>query len=240
MKVLIVEDEIPAQLRLQKLFEVLPEYTLCPVAAHGEQALEFNRLYHPDIVLLDIHLPGLDGLETARQLSRLPSPPALIFTTAYEEHALTAFTVRAAGYLLKPIRLEKLVDVLNAAQQLNRAQQLHLRPIEDSVDFFISKSGRKIERISLNEVIYFTADQKYTTLRHLNGTILIEESLKQIELQYPEHFLRIHRSTLIAPPFVKGLIRQGETTRVEFRDISDTLEISRRHLALVKRVLRIE
>ncbi len=154
--------------------------------------------------------------------------------------------MRAAGYLLKPIRLERLVDALDAAQQRNRAQQLAAigdsmqREDHREVDFFISQSLRKITRIPLAQVIYFNADQKYTALRHGDGAELIDESLKQIELHYPQQFLRIHRSSLIAPAFAKGLIRRGDGVFLQFHGIPDALEISRRHLSQVKALLRLE
>lgn len=238
MKVLIVDDEAPARTRLRRLLEAIDGMEVVGEAADGHGALEAQRKLRPDLLLLDIRMPVLDGLEVARQLARLPQPPAVIFTTAYSEHALEAFDTAALDYLVKPVRTERL------AQALQRVQRLTPAALEGSGE----EGGRKhltvrkhggLHLIPFNEITYFQADNKYVTAYLPGREELLEESLKQLEEEYGERLLRIHRNALVRLEALEGLEKDGEgRCYVTLHGAGRGPEISRRHLAEVRRVLR--
>ena len=254
MKIVLVDDEKPARNRLKRLLTQLPDCQLCAEAANGEQALLAIREQQPDIVLLDIRMPGMDGLELAQRLLSFTPPPAIIFTTAYDQHAIEAFDTNAVAYLLKPIRRERLVKALDSARTLNRAQLANLplgaetasesieaastEPVAQRTQLQI-KLGNRLELIALSDVYYFQADQKYVIVRHVNGEAVVDESLKTLENEFADMFLRIHRNALIAVAQLAGIekIANGRY-QVIFNGIDDRLEVSRRHVASVRRRLR--
>ncbi|MCP4935616.1 MAG: response regulator transcription factor, partial [bacterium] len=237
MKVLIVDDETPARVRLKRLLDELSGYETCAEAKNGIEALELAQTQHPDIVLMDIRMPAMDGLEAARHLATLEQPPALIFTTAYGEYALDAFQAHAAGYLLKPIRKEHLQQALAGARIPNRAQLAGLADTEGNARTHIcARLGERLELIPLTAVFYFQAEQKYVTVRHRHGEVLVEESLKSLETEFDSRFLRIHRNALVAKAHLMGLIKTPEGRfQIQFNGIDDQLEISRRHLSEARR-----
>ncbi|GAB4350086.1 MAG: alginate biosynthesis regulator AlgR [Gammaproteobacteria bacterium] len=241
MKLLIVDDEALARSRLRDIVEPLEGWEVAGEAANGREALEQIEALQPDVVLLDIRMPVMDGLEAARHLSQLAEPPAVIFTTAYGDHALDAFETHAVGYLLKPIRRERLTQALERAQQPTRAV---LAAMENESQasrartHLCARYRGKLELIPVEEVIYFQADQKYVTVRHTRGSVLIEESLKSLEEEFGERFLRIHRNALVAEAYLAALETDAGHARIGFRDIDDRLEVSRRHLPGVRKRLR--
>lgn len=241
MKVLIVDDEPPARDRLRDLLNRLADYQPCGETGNGAEALRLAQSAPPDIVLLDIQMPGLDGLETARRLATLAQPPAIIFVTAYVEHALEAFDAHAVAYLLKPVRLERLERALANASRLNRAQLASLTAdrAETGRTHIRARLGQRLELIPLAEVSYFQADQKYVTVRHRHGEALIEESLKTLETELGMRAMRIHRNALAMAAHIAGLEKtaDGEVTLV-FDNIPDRLEVSRRHLPAVRQFLK--
>jgi two-component system response regulator AlgR len=182
----------------------------------------------------------MDGLEAARHLSEMEEPPAIIFTTAYEEHALEAFETEAVAYLLKPIREEKLLGAIDKASRLNKAQLLHLNQGEKNVRTHICARVRgNLELIPLPDIYYFQADQKYVTVRHANGEVLIEEPLKSLEEEFKDRFMRIHRNALVSRDHMVGMNKTPEGRfQLVLRDADDLLEISRRHVAEVRRYLK--
>ncbi len=241
MKVLIVDDEPPARDRLRELIARLPDYETCGEAGHGAEALRLAMGLPPDIVLLDIKMPGLDGLETARRLGELDQPPAIIFVTAYGDHALEAFEAHAVAYLLKPVRLERLEQALNHASRLNRAQlaSLTTQPATTGRTHIRARLGQRLERILLADVFYFQADQKYVTVRHRQGHVLIEESLKVLETELGARVVRVHRNALVMATQVAGLEKTADGGyALIFHDIPDRLEVSRRHLATIRQFIR--
>lgn len=242
MKVLIVDDEPPARNRLRDLLHQLPDYLACGDASNGAEALRLAANLEPDIVLLDIQMPGLDGLETARQLAVLARPPAIIFVTAYGEHALEAFDAHAVAYLLKPIRREQLERALVNASRLNRAQlaSLAAEPPETAGRTHIRiRLGQRLELVALTDVYYFQADQKYVTVRHRHGEALIEESLRTLEIELGERVVRVHRNALAIAARITGLEKTPDgSVNLVFDDIPDQLEISRRHLPAVRQFLK--
>jgi two-component system response regulator AlgR len=245
MKILIVDDEHLARERLQRHIQSLdtePDkcYEIIE-AENGLIAIEQTEQHNPDIVLLDIRMPGMDGIETANKLSQLDTPPAIIFTTAYDQYALDAFDSHAIAYLLKPIRKEKLEKALQSAKQLNRVQLQNLQHQEpDETEKYISvhiHSG--LRKIELNDVFYFQAEHKYVTVKYREGEVIIEESLKSLEARFPEAFIRIHRNALVSKQQLKA-IRKDQQGRylIELKNVDEKIEVSRRHVADVRKFLK--
>jgi two-component system, LytTR family, response regulator AlgR len=241
MKILIVDDEKPARDRLRRLVNNLNDYSVVGEAQNGQEALDQCEQYHPDIVLMDIRMPGMDGLEAASYLSRQPKPPAIIFTTAFADHALEAFESHAVDYLLKPVKLERLHDALDSCSQLNRAQ------LRDTLDEVINDGVRQhicarvrgnLVLIALEDIFYFRAEQKYVTVRHIGGEVLIEEPLKALEVEFAKDFNRVHRNALVRLDKVAGMKNNSDGHQIFFHDIEDKLEISRRHLSGVRKLLK--
>jgi two-component system response regulator AlgR len=240
LRVLVVDDEPLARERLAHLVEEIPQAELAGVAASGEQALLLAGSLRPEVMLLDIRMPGMDGLEVARHVARLPDPPAVIFTTAFDEHALAAFEVQAAGYLLKPVRQEKLQEALDRARQPNRAQ---LTRIADGAGGgprtrIAVRARDELKLVPVENVLCFIAELKYTTMRHTGGEELIEEPLKTLEDEFAETFVRVHRNSLVALAHIEGLERDSEGRQVvRLRHGAGTLAVSRRLAAEVSRKL---
>ena len=243
MNILVVDDEELARQRIHSLLDDHSEYTICAEAENGAEALMMVERHQPDLILLDISMPVMDGLEVAKHLSGMPNPPAVIFTTAYGEYALEAFSTKATGYLMKPIRKEQLFKSLEQARSLNRAQRA-----EAAGDSDLDGSARKhicarmrgnLELIPIEDVYYFQADQKYVTVRHKNGEVIIEESLKSLETDLSEKFIRIHRNALVAKSRISGLAKTNiGRIKVQIDKIEDELEVSRRHVAEIRRFVR--
>lgn len=242
MKILIVDDEAHARARLRSLIEEIG--APCRVvgeAGNGQDALQFIRNGEVDLVLMDIRMPGMDGLEAAAALSELATPPAVIFVTAYDEHALAAFERHAVDYLLKPIRRERLQRAIEKAVSLNRPQLQALQALQGQPEeAYISVSFRGgLQRIPLSEVIYFQADNKYVTVCHAAGEALLEESLKSLEERFSQRLIRIHRNALIVRERLLGLKRlDGGACAVTLAGSPAQLEVSRRHLPEVRKLLR--
>ena len=240
MKILIVDDEQLARERLQRhLLELDSSYELIQ-AENGLVALEQSEQHNPDIVLLDIRMPGMDGIETAGKLSELETPPAIIFTTAYDEYALDAFDTHAIAYLLKPIRKEKLDKALQSAKRLNRVQLQNIQAEENETqDKHLSvRIHSGVRKIELDDIFYFQAEQKYVTVKYRAGEVLIEESLKSLEARFSNTFIRIHRNALISKQQLKA-IRKDQQGRylTELKDVDEKIEVSRRHVAAVRKFL---
>jgi len=238
-RVLIADDEPLARERLVRMLANLPGYSVCGETADGEATLANVTRLQPDILLLDIHMPGLDGMAAARQLAQLPNPPALIFCTAHEQHALEAFNVNAAAYLLKPVRREALADALARSEKINRLQRQALNPPPTTGSGQIAvRNHRGTELIELADILYCQADQKYVTLVHRHGETLCDYSLKELEQTYPAHFLRIHRHTLAAVAFIQALKRQPDGRhQLSLKETDTRLPVSRRHAAHVRQWL---
>jgi len=241
MNVLIVDDEQLARQRLRKLLASNTAYQVIGEAITGEDALRKTQASQPDVVLMDIRMPGMDGIEAASYINRLDKPPAIIFTTAYGEHALKAFETHAIDYLLKPIKQSRLEAALEAAKRMNKAQLSKLR--QDETDGarqkICVKSRGSLELIPIEDVIYFKADQKYVTLRTAEQEYLIEEPLKSLEQEFYFLFIRIHRNALVSQQKLHGLTKNNDGHAcLNFTDISDLLEISRRHLPLIRKKLK--
>ena len=242
MKILIVDDEPLARTRMQRMLEDIPNAEVAGEAKSGKEALLRSSVINPDIVLLDIRMPEMDGLETALHLSHMKHPPAVIFTTAFSEHALAAFEANAVDYLLKPIRRERLQEALNKAQKINRAQLLELGKQEEATrsrSHISAYVGGNLQLVPSEKVYYFQAEQKYVSARHPEGNLLIDDSLKSLEEEFGERFLRIHRNSLVAVEYVEGLEKDSEGKyQIRFRNIEDRLEVSRRMVAATRKRLK--
>lgn len=243
LRVLIVDDEPPARERLRSMLLESGDFEVAGEAGNGEQALALVDKLVPDIVLLDVRMPGVDGLEVARQLATLAEPPAVIFTTAFDEYALQAFDSQAIAYLLKPIRAEKLRSALAKAGRLTRPQLQQVasaarEPVHRSHIGVRGRDGLKL--IPVEEVLCFHADQKYTTVRHLKGEDLIEDSLKTLEEEFAASFVRIHRNALVNTRYLERIARDpGGQHFVHLRGLAEPLEVSRRMAGDLKDRFRI-
>ncbi len=229
MKVLVVDDEPLARERLMRLLESEDCVTQCVSAANGQEALSRLAAVPVDLVLLDIRMPGMSGLEVAERLVSQTHPPAVVFCTAYDDYALEAFKVQAVSYLLKPVKREELSQVLERSAQLNRAQLSALN-IEEAGPVLTLQTGRGKERIPLADVYYFRADQKYVTAACRQGERLCDLSLKQLEERWPEHLIRVHRNTLVPKQRLEKLTRDNEGGYwLQLRGLAEeSLPVSRR------------
>ncbi|MEE8321059.1 MAG: LytTR family DNA-binding domain-containing protein [Gammaproteobacteria bacterium] len=240
MKILIVDDETLARERLCELIMELDPGISFSQAENGLQALEKIQKEQPDIVLLDIRMPVMDGLETAQHITYLASSPAIIFTTAYQEHALDAFEANAVDYLLKPIRKQRLQTALQRASVLNRARVSELRGAGASIRTHLSAIVHgNIQLLPVEKIRYLKADQKYVTAAWPEGELLLDESLKSLETEFSVQFLRIHRNALISRQHIEGLEKDvAGSYYVRLQDMQTTLTVSRRHLGEVKTVIK--
>jgi len=243
VKLLIVDDEAPARERLRRLLqEIGPPYRVVGEAASGEAALALAHEQGVDLVLMDIRMPGLDGLATAARLAKAQTPPAVIFTTAYDEHALAAFEHQAVDYLLKPIRKQRLARALERAQVLTAAQldalgRAEAIPAGTRQSVCATYRGG-VQTIPISEIRFFRAEEKYVVARHGNGEILLEEPLKALEEDFAEQFLRIHRNALVAKAYLRGLEKGADDRFRACLESGEKLEVSRRHVAAVRGWLR--
>lgn len=241
MKILIVDDEKPARDRLNRMIESLPNCEVVAQAGNGKEALTMATSTEPDIVLMDIRMPGMDGIQAARHISNMAQPPAVIFTTAYADHALEAFETHAVDYLLKPVKKERLQAAIEAATKPNKAQSLktnqQLGDIEPRQHICARVRGSLV-LVLIDDIYYFNADQKYVTVRHTGGEVLIEDALKALEVEFGDRFYRIHRNALISLSRVNGLRAENDGHQVSFHGIDNTLEVSRRHLSGVRKIIK--
>ena len=240
MKVLIVDDEPLARARLSKLLGDIDGAEVVGEAANGVAAIKQVHALEPEVVLLDIRMPGMDGIEAGSHISALDNPPAIIFTTAYGEFALDAFKSHAVDYLLKPVSKEMLAESLAAARKPTRAQLQQVGGNEESARSHICATDRgEVELISIDDIYYFRADAKYLEVRHANGQALIEESLTTLENEFDQRFFRVHRNALVDPGRLARLSNNEDGQwQLSFQGIDDTVDVSRRQLANVRALLK--
>jgi two-component system response regulator AlgR len=242
LKVLVVDDEPPARERLRSLLAELPDVTVIGEAINGQQALVRAHELSPDVILLDVRMPGLDGIQVAQHLNALTEPPAVIFTTAFDEYAVNAFEANAAGYLLKPIRKEKLAAALERAGRLTRPQLQKIAAAgnEKRRTHIAARRREGLCLIPIDEIQYFFADQKYTTVRHSNGEDLIDDPLRALEEELEADFVRIHRNALVNVRYLERIERNTEGQYfVRLRGCEAPLQVSRRMAGELKERFRI-
>ncbi|MBQ4833064.1 response regulator transcription factor [Pseudoalteromonas sp. MMG010] len=228
MNVLIVDDEPLARARLKRLLESNAAIQCINQAENGSEALKIIKATQPELVLLDVNMPQLSGLDVAKALDELSLPPAIIFTTAHPEHALDALQLNVAGYLVKPISKQSLALALAKLGQLNRAQ------VHNQQQKLTYKLAGSVRSIAIETVIYVSAEDKYTHVVFQGGSALIEKSLKQLELQYPNILLRVHRNTLVNKNNIIAMHAKASGHVVELAHCDHLIAVSRRALKMVK------
>jgi two-component system response regulator AlgR len=248
LRVLIVDDEGPARRRLHQLLDDCADaLPLCIVgeAANGREALELLHSVTADLVLTDIHMPVMDGLELARHVLKLPHPPVVIFTTAYQQHALDAFEVNAIDYLVKPVRVPRLLAALQKVPKLKPLPDATLDLLPAGARRFLSITERaRVMLVPVEDIAYLKAELKYVTIRTVQREYLLEESLTHLEEEFGPRFVRVHRNCLVARDFIKGFERrvgdEGDAHwEVLLRDIPESLPVSRRQQFIVREIGRI-
>jgi two-component system response regulator AlgR len=228
LAVLVADDEVPARERLLRLLADIPGTRVVGEAATGREALERAAATAPDVVLLDVRMPDMDGLEAARHLKLLERPPAVVFTTAYDQYALAAFESQAIGYLLKPVRQDKLAAALLTARRLAAPAAPSTGPTARR-RHFATRVRERLKLIPVADVLACVADQKYVTLHHHDGEDLIEESLRSIEEEFALEFVRVHRNALAAVGHIEAVDRDADGRyQVRLRGSALRLEVSRR------------
>lgn len=241
-KVLIVDDEPPARERLQLLLEEIPDWEVVGSCGTGTEAIELVERLEPSAVLLDIRMPGMSGIEAARHLAAMAVPPAVVFTTAYDEYAMDAFDAQAVGYVLKPVRAERLRRALEQAARLSSAQ---LRAVAQASSesparrHIAARLGDQLRLIPVADIVLFRADQKYVCVIHDNGEDLIDESLRDLADEFASSFVRVHRSVLVNAAHIDTLDRDADGKyAIRLRGRDELLPVSRRQVGDVKRYLR--
>lgn len=242
LSVFIVDDEAPARTRLKELLaDCAIQFPLQLVgeAGNGQEALEKLAGTPAEVVLTDIRMPQMDGIELARHLNKLDHPPVIIFTTAYDAYAIQAFEQRAIDYLLKPIRLGRLFEALSRARDAVPLRTEVLQDLTPEPRSFLSAHERgKLLLIPIEKVLYLRAEMKYVTVRTAEREYLIEESLTALEKEYAARFVRTHRSCLVAKDAIDGFEKGGDEGEsgwlMKVKGLDERLPISRRQLASVK------
>jgi len=236
MRVLIADDEPLARARLRVLLAARGEVEVVGESADGDATLDACRVLRPDVVLLDVEMPGLAGTAVARQLAAMAERPQVIFCTAYEQHAVSAFDLGATDYLLKPVRAERLGDALDRA-----AARRPEAPPPSRGAWLRARSGNDEVRVALDDVLYLLADDKYVEVHHAAGMWLIDESLRQLETAHPDRLVRLHRNCLVPRTRLLGLksLADGRVlARLAGTEV--TPEVSRRNLPAVRQLLRTD
>ena len=233
LNILIIDDEAPARDRLRRLLDSLIEFHVIGEAVNGEDALRAIAALRPDILLLDIAMPGMDGMTLARTVQSSGLQPAIIFCTAYQSQALEAFEAEAVDYLVKPVRIERLTQALDKARRY-----LGDRDTDAPEDFLRSTVGSKVMLTPIKRVICLLAEDKYTTVIHEKGETVVGDSLADLENRFPELFFRIHRNALISRRHLRGLERSNQGHAVAILIGTDhTPEVSRRNVAALRKLL---
>lgn len=240
LKVLVVDDEPLARARLRTLLGdcVEPRIEHVGEASNAAQAVEVLRSTPADVLLLDINMPGIDGLTLARTLAKWPQRPAVVFVTAHAQHAVAAFDLEAVDYLTKPVRLERLGAAL---QKVDRLRRLNAASAEPVSTLLIQERGGA-QRVPLAEVLYFKAELKYVTVRTTQRSYILDGALAELEERHGARFLRIHRNALVARHAIRALERhhdpeEGEGWAVRLDGVEELLAVSRRQLAAVREAL---
>jgi len=246
LKVLIVDDEAPARNRLRDLLAdcggTVP-LAVIGEASNGREALEAAAAHAPDVILLDIRMPEIDGIEVAQHLQKLDDPPAVIFTTAYDAYAIKAFEVHAVDYLLKPIRAARLEQALARARSMTPPKEAVLKGLrpEPRTNLCAQERGR-IHLIAIEDVLYLKAELKYLTVRTAAREFLLEESLTKLEQEFGERFVRVHRNCLVAREAIRGFERlhdEGEGHWVVLlKGLDEKVAVSRRQHHVVRDLAR--
>jgi two-component system, LytTR family, response regulator AlgR len=239
LKLLIADDEAPARNRLRELLADIENVRLVAEAKNGKQALELALETKPDLLLLDIRMPLMDGIEAAQHAQKLEPKPHIIFTTAFDAYAIKAFDLNAIDYLLKPIRLERLQAAINKAHALQPKQIEALKPLQKMRSHISIHERGRVLLVPIETIIYLRAELKYVTVRTVEREYLLEESLTNLELEFGERFMRLHRNCLVAPSFIAGYEKRLNEDQEQqwvalLKGVPETVAISRRQQHLVR------
>jgi two-component system response regulator AlgR len=243
LRVVVADDEAPARSRIRDLLEdCAASFALQVVgeAANGQQLLELLQRTPADVVLLDIRMPEMDGIEAAQHIQKLTEPPAVIFTTAYDSYALKAFELHALDYLVKPIRLRRLYDALTRVRSMTPLSLDVLQQIAPEARRHLSVQERgRVVLVPVDKILFMRAELKYVTIRTAEHEHLVEESLVRLEQEFRDRFVRIHRSCLVARDYVERFERSGEDSAeggwvVVLRGLDERLPVSRRQQHVIK------
>ena len=239
LNILIADDEAPARNRMRDLLSDIEHVAVVAEAKNGKEAIDLALQTKPDLMLLDIRMPGMDGIEAAQHAQKIEPKPHIIFTTAFDAYAIKAFDLNAIDYLLKPIRLERLQTAINKAHALKPAQIAALKPLQKTRTHLSIHERGRVLLVPIETIIYLRAELKYITVRTAEREYLIEESLTNLEAEFGERFIRLHRNCLVAPPFIAGyekrLNQDNEAQWVALlKGINETVTISRRQQHLVR------
>jgi two-component system, LytTR family, response regulator AlgR len=242
MKVLIVDDEPLARERLAALLRECADMHVVGEAANGRDAVEAVARLAPELVLLDIRMPLMDGLEAARHMAGFESPPAVIFCTAYDEHALAAFEANAVDYLVKPIRRERLQTAIERARRFGAPQLAQVQAASGAAprrSHLCARVRGNLVLVPVADIQYLLAEDKYVVVHRANGEVLVEEALKSLESEFTERFVRIHRNCLVARDRLSGLTRTPDgRVFAQLSGTQVTLEVSRRNLPSLRKMVR--
>lgn len=242
MDVLIADDEPLARERLAALLAELGGHRVVAMVGDGRSALDACQAQSPDVVLMDIEMPEMDGLEAARHLGAMESPPAVVFCTAYDDHALAAFEAAAVDYLLKPVRAERLAAALQRAAERRAGRQQSVAPpalAGRARTHLAARLRGSLRLIPVADIRYLQAEEKYVVVHHARGEDLVEDSLKGLEAEFAGRFLRIHRNCLVAREQFSELRRSPEgAVHAVLRDGGALLEVSRRCLPALRDELK--
>lgn len=234
LKVLIVDDEAPARSRLRRMLAELPAVHVSGEAASAHEALRLVPLKQPDVLLLDLSMPGMDGMTLAKVLREQPTAPAVVFCTAWSDQAVEAFECDAVDYLVKPVRVERLAAALDKARRY-----VARRETADTGPMLRSTVGGKVKLLPLAEVIFLAAEDKYTTVVHKNGTFIINQTLRELEKEHGDVLLRVHRGALVSKKHVRGLESVSNSRYLLHLSGCDTrVQVSRRNLSAVRKLIR--
>ncbi|MEH6357969.1 MAG: LytTR family DNA-binding domain-containing protein [Pseudomonadales bacterium] len=244
LRVIVVDDEPLARGRLKRMLEPEMDYQVVAEAENGEQAIAQVVKYAPDIILMDIRMPGIDGLQAAQQLAQQDNPPAIIFCTAYDEYAINAFDVQAVGYVLKPVRKPALLEALARAQKLSRVQVNALLPKQQASpsiqrEHISITTPAGLELLALQDISHFRADQKYVMAYCDGRERIVDEPLKELEMEFAKTLLRIHRNCLVSVSYIEAIQRtKTGQSQLQLRNVDEPQDVSRRHLAQLKEVMK--
>jgi len=241
-RILIADDEAPARSRLRDLLDECREkfeLVIVDEARNGREALEVINREKVDIVLLDIRMPEIDGMEAARHIAGMAEPPAIIFTTAFDSYALKAFEVNAIDYLLKPIRAERLLAALNKTRGGSPVSRAALDAAANQPRRHLSVHERgKITLVPISDILYLRAELKYLTVRTAQREYLVEESLTRLEEEFADAFVRIHRNCLVARAAIGGFEKNAEESEsgwaVVIKATGEKLPVSRRQHHVIR------
>jgi two-component system, LytTR family, response regulator AlgR len=239
LTIVIADDEAPARNRLRELLSDIADVSVVGEAKNGQEAIELAQTLKPSLLLLDIRMPLMDGIEAAQHVQKLAPKPHIIFTTAYDAYAIRAFDLNAIDYLLKPIRLERLQTAIHKAQALQPNQIEALQPLLPKRSHLSIYERGRVVLVPIETIIYLRAELKYITVRTAEREYLLEESLTKLETELGEQFVRLHRNCLAATAFITGYEKRANPDNEQqwvalLKGVPETIAVSRRQQHVIR------